>query len=331
MVGQMGALARLLEDEDVLQDVCTWYGCSGGAVSAWFAALGVSAAWIRDLAAVFDTRLLAGISDGVVENFLEAWGLTDGSAMIGSAVRLAETWEPGCGAWTFADLFREKGGVRLVVIATNVSEYRQAVFSVDTTPDMRIADAIRASTAIPMFVSPWRDASGSYYCDGAVLEYYPWACVADKDDTLVVVCEEAGIPGRAWTPRPIGSMPEYLGRLASVLQHRAGHATPRNWIAVDTTFVSPIDFHMPRDTRLALFEEGYGAADRWLAFRASRTAAPASSESRRPSEDQNTLSSAHPSPESSSDTPECRSPPQPPSPSRDSQYGPPRSGRRWTL
>ena len=331
MVGQLGALARLMEDDDVLRDVRAWYGCSGGAVSAWFGALGVSAAWLRDLAAVFDTRLLSGISDAVLENFLESWGLTDGTAMVANAVRLAETWEPGCGSWTFADLAREKGGVRLVIIATNVSEFRQSVFSVETTPNVRIADAIRASTAIPMFVAPWKDASGSLHCDGAVLEYFPWTCVEEKDATLVIVCEEGGIPGRAWEPRPLGSMAEYLGRLAAILQHREGRATPRNWIAVDTTFVTPIDFHMPRDVRLALFEEGYGAADRWLAFRASRAAAPASSESRRPSEDQNTLSSDHPSPESSLDTPGYRSPLPPPSPSPDSRCGLPRSGRRWSL
>jgi predicted acylesterase/phospholipase RssA len=316
----------------VLDDVREWYGCSGGALVAFFGALGVTSVWLREAIQHFDTRLLAEIGDDHVANFLEAWGISDGRGAIEYVGRFADTWEPGASTWTFADLAAARPGIRLVLTATNVTRRSAAVFSVETTPELRILDALRASLSIPLFFTPWRDASGDLYCDGAVMEYYPWAAVRDPSATLVLVCEEGGILGRRAAAEPVDSLARYLGRIVSIVQRRTGSA-PRNWISVGTSFVTPIDFHVTKEMRLGLFAAGEAAARGWLAFRASVTPAAgiATDGCRLQCGDRDTSPSGPCSPERTSGNRQSGSPPRPPSPSRDLRSGEPRSSRRWSL
>lgn len=78
---------------------------------------------------------------------------------------------------TFRD-FQRQGRRDLYVIATNLSHQRAEVFSVDTTPDVAVADALLLSQSIPLFFeAPRFDGRqlgrGDYYTDGGVLDNFP--------------------------------------------------------------------------------------------------------------------------------------------------------------
>jgi predicted acylesterase/phospholipase RssA len=330
-LGQMGAAVRLMED-GVLDEVTHWYGCSGGAIVAFFCALGASSQWIREAAEHFDLRPTFEFTEESICSFPQTWGIASLNAYRTYMGLFADTWEPGASTWTFADLARERPGIGLTLIAANISRRRQAVFSFDTTPSMSVLEAVCVSSAIPLIFVPWRDPSGDIYIDGAFLEYYTWRIIPNKDETLVIVCEETGISGRrsAASETPVTTLTEYLQRVFSVAnKHGILHPdTPRYWIALNNQAISTVDFGMPKETRMALFRGGEVAASRWLAFRQQRHSVGETPSSPLPCADQNTSSSDQPSPDRMWDNHQSGNPQRPGAPFRDSPHGP--RHRRWS-
>lgn len=321
----------------MLDEVRDWYGCSGGSLGALFCALGVSPAWIRDVAEHFDMATIIDIADDPVESFTNEWGVAKSKFTRDIIGRFVDTWEPGASTWTFADLRRERGS-SLHVIATNVTQGTQAVFDATLTPDMRIMDAVMASCAIPLFFTSWTGSNGDVYTDGAVIEYYPWRCVEDKDNTLVIVCEEQGIHGRVMAETrtaPI-TVSEFVERILRIAR-RGGMPTqgtpPRNWIALNNHEVGPLEIHMSRENRMALFRGGERAAAGWLAFRAQRItdSAGGTDGNHLPCEDRNTSSSDHPSPDRTLDSHQSQNPQPPVRSSPGSHTGERLISRRWSV
>lgn len=322
---QLGVIAELL-DAGVLSNVREWHGCSAGAITAFAAVLGGSPAWMRTLVETLTVASFTVPQYTCVENFLETWGLNDGVDLFEYIGRVIETWEPGCRNWTFADLAAARPGVKLTMIATNVSTMRMARFNAELTPNMRVLDALRASCSIPLFFVPWRDASGYLYCDGAVSEYYPWSYLDDKDNTLVIACNANALRGETAAPT---TLQEYLRNIMGV-SDRNEH--PRHWIGVGSPKVVPFDFGLPSERRLELFDLGRQTARGFLAWSRHLTdSGRATAQTPERSGCPRTLSSDLPSPESESGSPEYRSPPRPAYPSRDSRSALIRSSRRWSL
>ena len=83
----------------------------------------------------------------------------------------------GNGRATFAD-FQARGFRDLYTTAVNITRHRAEIFSVDTTPDVSVADAIVMSAAIPFFFEAIRFdgksiGQGDHYIDGGALSNYP--------------------------------------------------------------------------------------------------------------------------------------------------------------
>ena len=72
---------------------------------------------------------------------------------------------------TFADLF-EKTEKKLVITGTNVNTHSIEYFDYESSPRLRIVDAIRISISVPfIFTAPLY--KGCYYVDGGVLDNFP--------------------------------------------------------------------------------------------------------------------------------------------------------------
>jgi len=347
--GHLGVMSQLLEAGS-LEEVRDWYGCSGGAMCALFGILGVTSAWIYDAIKHFDTRIVTVVEEDTVADFMNTWGVNDGSSLVEILSSFIETWEPGSSKWTFADLAEKRPGKTLNITAMNVNRGTIAVFNATTTPNMKIVTAVRASSTIPLFYTPWVDASGELFCDGATLEYHPWSCVSDKDNTLVIACSDTGISGRPLRSEPIRSLMEYMGRISFVSRLQRFAKTPKNWIAVNNRNIGTFDFYMTQEDRLNLYVEGKRAAIGWLAFQHSREVTNISREVTNISREVSTkaaagesygypgdrvtpgtLSSAHCNPDKRLDNPQSHNPQQKPYPSLDSRNGEPRPYRRWSL
>jgi predicted acylesterase/phospholipase RssA len=319
-IGNMGVLTRLYE-AGVLASVKAWYGCSAGAFCAFIGALGVTPSWCRECCDHFDLRCTLQIQQTLVLDYLKSWGVSSGVEMTEFLGSFVNTWEPGASTWTFATLARERPGIFLGITATNLSTRKLVMFSVETHPEMLILDAIRASCSIPFVYVPWISKVGEIYCDGAVIEQYPWIHVKDKRGCLVIACDNSQIFGPVTVDAKIETLVDYCMRLA-LLRMPSKLEKPRYWIAVNNTTVGMLSLDITAQERKDLFEEGVVAASNWLL----RTA-----ESHRKSEAQNTSSGFHQSGESESDSRRSRIPWPPQDSSRDSHTQTGLSSRRWSV
>lgn len=325
---QIGVVAELLE-RGMLSDVREWHGCSAGAICAVAAVLGASPAWMRTLVETLQVARFTPPQYHCIENFMTEWGVNDGVSLFEYIGRVMDTLEAGASAWTFADLAAARPGIGLTLIATNVSATRMERFSTDLTPHVRVLDALRASCSIPFYFTPWRDASGVLFCDGAVSEYYPWSYLEDKDYTLVIVCNADALRGGT-VPTAPQTLQGYLRNIFGISNSRT--VQPRHWIGAGVPNVAAFDFGLPSEQRLELFESGRQAARGFIAWSRQLTdSGRATAQTPVPSAGLRTLSSDPPSPDTESDIPGCRSPPRPAYPSQDSRSASSRISRRWSL
>ena len=333
VLGHIGVLT-VLQEAGLTAGVRDWWGCSGGALCALLGALGVTPAWLRDCVAALDLRLLGAVEEEMVTDFFRTWGVNSGRAWIDYVGLILETWEPGVAAWTFADLAAARPDVRFHATATNLTAGGLAVFSAETTPTMRLLDALRASCSVPLFYTPWVDVStGELYCDGAVIEQFPWEPVTDKEGTLVVVCSDAALGRGGRVTGPMESLSEYVGRIYHVARRRVTGSPVRNWIAVNNRTVGVLDFGLDAAGRLELFEEGRRAARGWLAFRQSRLTEPSGQSSCNlpQSGDHGTDAPSTCEKSRMSDSHPLRRAEDGPWPSLRPDTGRPRADRRWSL
>lgn len=165
-----GALAEL-ESRGVLQSITRVAGTSAGAIQAALFALGYNADEITEI--IHSTPIESFNDDGFIvkgtKRLLKKFGWYKGDAFHMKMLTLIaqRTGNPNL---TFADLhelaktypFRD-----LYVTGANLTEQRIEIFSHETYPTMRIADAVRISMSIPLFYEAiWLDSKGKVWEDG---------------------------------------------------------------------------------------------------------------------------------------------------------------------
>jgi len=266
VLGHFGVLSHLLSCGS-LDHVRDWYGCSGGVFCALVGALGCTALWIQDLITHLDLAAFGNIEEDTVLNFLDQFGVSSGDKGIQLMKRFIDTWEQGISTWTFADLAMKRPGITFTVIATNLTEGALKVFNATNTPDTLLFDAMRASSAVPLYYTPWKDKNGDLLCDGAILEVYPWSSVIDKAYTLVVVCSDKEISGRPDKKRNIATVADYMSCLMNIMSKSRAIDPPKHWIAVNNSDIGFLDFQITTTERQTLFAEGVAAAKGWETFR----------------------------------------------------------------
>lgn len=171
-IAYTGAL-QVLSDQGILPNIQRVAGTSAGAITACLIALGYSAA-----------ELYETITDMNFKTFEDGWdplriptkyGLYEGDAFL--------TWLQGLFTKkgldeniTFAGL-QQKGLRDLYVYATDLNEFSAKQFSFADTPNVVVAEAVRASMSIPLFFKAWQFSNNipdnHIYVDGGTVLNYP--------------------------------------------------------------------------------------------------------------------------------------------------------------
>ncbi|UBM60863.1 patatin-like phospholipase family protein [Marinilongibacter aquaticus] len=184
-----GALMEL-EEKGMLKSVIRVAGTSAGAIQASLLAIGYSA---KEIAAILNQTPVESFNDGgfVASNahrLFHQYGWFQGETFLETLENVIAN-RLGNRNLTFAQLhelaksypFRD-----LYVVAADLTVQQSVVFSYETHPQMRIADAVRISMSIPLYYEAvWANKEGKVfekpkpsdnchlYVDGGILMNYP--------------------------------------------------------------------------------------------------------------------------------------------------------------
>lgn len=167
----MGFCRYMQTDRAHFSDV---HGVSGTSMGAFFAvviAMGIPAAEIEDdMLAYLLSREVQRFPTSSFRALLQHYGLDDGERLVGPLRKWA-AHKYGNPKLTFMDLVK-RCGVDVRICATSLRTGEAVFFSVDTTPDVDVMDAVKASMAVPFLVQPVCIA-GEYYVDGGLAQHIP--------------------------------------------------------------------------------------------------------------------------------------------------------------
>jgi predicted acylesterase/phospholipase RssA len=163
----LGAL-RYLQQEGYDENIRHIAGASIGALFATAFAAGMS---MGDLEQKYKDFLHNEEKCKIVHMTMDTLFTIYNNNGIDDGTRMIEPIQDVIGKMTFLELSK-KTGKNLVIVATHTCTMLPTYFSVDTTPNVIVLDAVKASMAIPLFVKPVEIGEDTYI-DGGVTDGIP--------------------------------------------------------------------------------------------------------------------------------------------------------------
>ena len=169
----VGALS-CLEDNDIIccKNINKFIGSSAGSIVSLMLCIGydVKEIYLISEELTDDYNKNVSFSVDMLLNILDQYGIDDG-LFIEKWLKKLLLKKINNSNPTFLE-FAKITGKDLNVCASNISKYEFTVFSVDTTPDVNVVDAIRASISLPFIFKP-QIINGEYYVDSGLLNNFP--------------------------------------------------------------------------------------------------------------------------------------------------------------
>ena len=147
-------------------------------------------------------------------------------------------------------------------IATDVGEDRLHVFNKETSPGLKVVDALAATMAIPMFMEPAK-INNKFYVDGAQASMPPTQLFINDPDVIVLKIES-----KSQKTTNITNIKTYID--ASVNSWVKSHSTVHIPEKMMPNVIRLKTEHLPFDLSLTdsdvdfMVAEGYRAADKWI-------------------------------------------------------------------
>jgi NTE family protein len=193
-VAYVGAL-QVLEQNNLLNDIQRVAGTSAGALVAGMICAGYNADQIKELMLELDFRKFE--SNWNPLRIFRSYGLYSGDYILDFIHKFLEKSPKNLPSnITFAQM-ADAGCKHLYAFACDLNMHSVAEFSVDKTPNVLVAEAIRASMSIPIFFKAWQftDANPNdhIYVDGGIAFNYPLLFFDNPRFTSNpdLICEEA--------------------------------------------------------------------------------------------------------------------------------------------
>ena len=253
VIAHVGALEVISDQIQFVKEYC---GVSAGALLALCLSIGYSLTELREFVLGFDFTNVMEVDSapGLLTNF----GLDTGNRlqkMTEACIRVKGL----SGEITFAELER---GLR--VYATDLNNGNYITFSKETTPTMRVADAVRASMSFPYYFQPYTDiSSGHMYGDGGIISNFPMHTFTERerDETLgFILQEECGeyeeFEFSNFMMRPF---------LLNMLSRSQSEIRIHGWrsLVIPIAGVNPLNFELDKETKEMLLNQGATAAAKW--------------------------------------------------------------------
>lgn len=279
----VGSLLEL-DNRDLLPGVTRIAGVSGGSIIAFMLSCGLSLSEIERLS--YETRFETLIDDdpGLFKDifrFVTNFGWFKGDLFVNWVEDiLAST--TGNENITFKDLHKlsnkNKKYKDLYIIGTNLSLMKAETYSFETTPDMKIKDALRISIGFPFLFQVIRNKNNDILIDGGMARTYPVDIFDDQkysenkinttfikpfnEETLGFKLVDQDISEFLRSKRmPIRGLKSFAMSIITFMQEAASkmYINDKDWlrtVAVDTTGVDVMEFKLTNDKVDLLINNG---------------------------------------------------------------------------
>jgi NTE family protein len=193
-IAYVGAL-QVLEEKRLLEGIERVAGTSAGALVAGMLCAGYNSEQIHGWMRKLDfKKFKAGWNPFRI---LRSYGLYSGDYILHFIHSFLKDSPKKIQADTTFEKMADAGCKKLYTFACDLNLHAVSEFSVDKTPQVVVAEAIRASMSIPLFFKAWQFTDGipndHLYVDGGIAFNYPLLFFDDKRFTsnTDLICEEA--------------------------------------------------------------------------------------------------------------------------------------------
>jgi NTE family protein len=181
-IAHIGALQEVTKQFPI-KSVKEWKGVSAGALIAMCICVGYTLEELMELFMNFDFTNLNDVDS--ISGWLLYFGMDTGERLYRLIIACLHV--KGLSSdLTFKETY-DQFGYSLRVVATDLNEGAPIVFGHDTTPQYRIADAVRASMSIPYYFQPFIcPETGHLLVDGAVTSNIPLFLLSKKEQERTI-------------------------------------------------------------------------------------------------------------------------------------------------
>jgi NTE family protein len=173
VVAFVGALEVLAKNK-LLNHVNEYIGVSAGALIGFLLSIGYTLQELKKLVLEFDFGLIRNLEPENTLEFLEHYGLDNGANLnrLCESVMRQKNILP---TTTFLELSHIRPPLpSFRCFATDLTTCQPREFSLSTTPNVKIIDALRATMCLPFYFTPIEDPiTGNLLSDGGLMNNYP--------------------------------------------------------------------------------------------------------------------------------------------------------------
>jgi predicted acylesterase/phospholipase RssA len=169
-----GELLLLLENGGHLAHIERVWSTSAGALVGMLYLLCRSAARVKSLLWDLDFASFRNVNVSNLFNIMNTWAIDDGAAMLAGIERCMEAALPGSSTM----LLRDLPGLHTIV--ADLTRGVTVAVSATNYPNLRVAEAVRASMSLPIIIRPYTSPEGHIWVDGGLRANFPWALVPEE-------------------------------------------------------------------------------------------------------------------------------------------------------
>jgi NTE family protein len=272
-IAYAGAL-QVFEQKGILPQIKGVAGTSAGAITACLLSLRYSAAEIKTQVDQVDFGAFADHEN--IFKKLHYYGLHPGDTFLDWLKQQIKGKGLSEDA-TFTD-FQNAGCLTLKVYACDINARQVQEFSLNETPNVIVAEAVRASMSIPLYFNAWQFPSGvpnnHLFVDGGMVYNYPlfafsngqdinWEVLGFRLEDVHALRHPVEFGYGEWL-KYVKNTFETLMEAQTFIYQRDPEQRQRS-LVIDDLGISSTDFDITDAQKTALFDSGVAAATAWLA------------------------------------------------------------------
>ncbi len=276
-IAYAGAI-QVLENQGVLKNIERVAGTSAGAITAALVSLNYSAEEI--------TKIVNGTNFSDFEDHKDylrvatKYGIYRGDALL-AWIETQIVNKGFAASATFAD-FKNKGCRDLTVFASDINTKGLKVFSFATSPNVVVAEAVRASMSIPLFFEAYNfrnnNPDNHLYVDGGMIYNFPITFFdvngTPNSETMGLYLEDLG---KAKPPVEVGydHLIDYVKAVfetlmdAQVINFEQDAEENKRTAVIDNLGISAINFNLTKQQQTDLYNSGVKFTTQYLKNRVS--------------------------------------------------------------